>query len=157
MDSEWRHNTVCANYIDLVFDNQQYTLEAQVDPLNICTPNIQRILDSQEFAPEVCRWFYASMGRMIFDVGSMDNLQYFPFCKGVAGSGKSTLLRLFSLLFECVDVGNLMSEGQRTFSTEHLIDKYVFFCLDVDEKMNFSLTAWNSMVSGEPVAVARKT
>lgn len=155
---EWSHNCVCANYIDVVFDHDAYesVMIGNNDPLNIPTPNIQKILDVQQFSSEVCRWLFASIGRMIFEVGNMDNWQYFPFCKGTAGSGKSTLLRLAAKFFNDIDVGNLMSEGQKNFSIEHIYDKFVFFCYDVDDKMNFSLTRWNQMVSGETISVERK-
>jgi len=155
---DWPSSAVCANYIDVEFKDELYcdNIRQNGDPLDIQTPNVQKILDSQDFPNEVCLWFYASIGRMIFDIGDEDNWQYFPFCKGTAGSGKSTLLRLAAKFYNDVDVGNLMSEGQTTFSVEHLHDKYVFFCYDVDDKMNFSLTRWNQMVSGESVSIERK-
>jgi hypothetical protein len=154
----WLPGTMCANYIDVVFDYTVYdaAYEANGDPMDIPTPHTQKILTSQEFPREVCRWFYASMGRMIYEIGSMDGWQFFPFCKGTAGSGKSTLLRLTAKFYNDVDVGNLMSEGQKTFSIEDIYNKYVFFCYDVDDKMNFSLTRWNQMVSGESIAIERK-
>lgn len=154
----WDSTLVCCNYIDKIFDDNAYqaAYELNHDPMDIPTPNIQRILDSQEFNVEVCRWAYASMGRMVYDIGKGDNWQFFPFFKGTAGSGKSTLLRLAAKFYDDIDVGNLMSEGQKTFSIEHLYEKYVFFCYDVDDKMNFSLTRWNQMVSGETVAIERK-
>jgi hypothetical protein len=154
----WSDDAVCANYIDETFEFSRYreALAKRGDPLDIPTPNVQRILDSQNFEPEVCRWFFASVGRMIFDIGDLDGWQYFPFCKGTAGSGKSTLLRLASKFYSNVDAATLMSEGQKTFSTEHLQDKFVFFCYDVDDKMNFSLTRWNQIVSGESISIERK-
>lgn len=153
-ETNWKEDVVCANYIDLDFEDDLYC-ECD-DPMEISTPSIQKILDDQDFEKEVCMWFYASIGRMIFSVGQMDNWQYFPFCKGTAGSGKSTLLSVASRFYNETDVGTLMSEAQKTFSVEHLFDKYVFFSYDVDEKMNFSPTRWNQMVSGELVAVERK-
>ena len=152
------HTVTCANYHDIEFDAKRYEdeMEENGDPLDIATPNVQKMLDTQEFEREVCRWFYASMGRMIFDIGDKDNMQYFPFCKGTAGSGKSTLLKLMAMFYQAIDVGNLMSEGRKEFSIEHLVDKYIFVCYDVDDKMTFSLTRWNQMVSGETIAVERK-
>ena len=151
-------SATCCNYLDYVFDYRQYEADMQdpADPLTIQTPHCQTILNSQEFDPEVCRWSYASIGRLIFPVGLLDNWQYFLFYKGTAGSGKSTLLSLAALFFEFADVGYLMAEGQQCFSIEHLYDKFVFFCMDADEKMNLSQTRWNQMVSGEMVAVERK-
>lgn len=154
-DVDWKEkNIVCANYIDLEFNNELYN--QVIDPLDIPTPNIQKILDDQQFDKDVCRWFYASIGRMLFPVGDMDNWQYFPFCKGTAGSGKSTLLHIAAKFYSDDDVGTLMNEGQKNFSIEHFFDKFVFYCYDVDEKMTFSQTRWNQMVSGENVAIERK-
>lgn len=150
----WDSRVACANYIDVVFDSDLYDQFA--DPLDIPTPNVQTILDSQDFDPEVCRWMYASMGRMIFEIGTTDNWQYFPFCKGTAGSGKSTLLRLVARFYNDIDVGNLMSSGQRNFSVEHLYDKLLFFCYDLDDNMTFELTRFNQMVSGEDMSIERK-
>lgn len=159
VDPGWDSSVVCANYIDVHFEDdvyQQALHESGGDPLAIPTPNIQKILDAQDLSPDVCRWIYASLGRMVFPIGLLDGWQFVPFFKGTAGSGKSTLLRLAAKFYNDVDVGNLMSEGQKNFSIEHLVDKYVFFSYDVDDKMNFSLTRWNQMVSGENVGVERK-
>ena len=147
---------MACNFLDYTYDYQQYELQAHDDPLDIATPNCQTILTSQEFEREVCRWSYASIGRLIFPVGALDNWQYFLFYKGTAGSGKSTLLNLASMFFNFTDVGYLMTEGQQNFSIEHLYDKYVFFCMDADEKMSLSQTRWNQMVSGEMVSIERK-
>jgi hypothetical protein len=153
-DPGWDSRIVCANYLDTGFDHVSFATVD--DPIDIECLHIQRILDSQNFEPEVCRWFYASVGRMVFDVGEIDNWQFFPFCKGTAGSGKSTIMRLASKMYNEIDVGNLMSEGSKSFSVEHLVDKYIFFCFDVDDKCTFSLTRWNQMVSGEPITIERK-
>ena len=146
-------HVTCCNYLDYEYEYRNY---AATDPLDIPTPHCQTILNSQEFERDVCLWSYASIGRLIFPVGLLDNWQYFLFYKGTAGSGKSTLLSLAALFFDFGDVGYLMAEGQHCFSIEHLYDKYVFFCMDADEKMNLSQTRWNQMVSGEMVAVERK-
>jgi hypothetical protein len=151
-------DVVACNYLDYVFDFLRYEQELTEDndPLDIQTDNCQIILSAQEFEREVCRWSYASIGRLIFPVGMLDNWQYFLFYKGTAGSGKSTTLSLASQFFSPSDVGLLMTEGQHNFSIEHLYDKYVFFCMDADEKMTLSQTRWNQMVSGEMVSIERK-
>ncbi len=152
-DSLCNFNTVCANYLDTFFDEDAYQTE---HPLDIPTPNIQKILDGQNFEPDVCLWLYACIGRLMFNVGELDNWQVQIFKVGAGGTGKSTLLKVAAKIYSEVDVGILMSEGQRSFSLEHINDKYVFFCYDLDDKMNFSLTRWNSMVSGEDISIERK-
>jgi hypothetical protein len=145
------------NYIDSYFDYNKYANDAtDGDPLEIETVNCQKIMDCQKFEPDVCRWLYASLGRLIFEVGTKDNWQYVPYFKGLAGTGKSSLLNLVSKFFDVNDVGVLMSEAQTTFSVEHIYDKYMFLGMDVNNKMNFSQTRFNSMVSGEKISVERK-
>lgn len=162
---DWPYDTsqldpylVSANYLDYIFDYQVYAryLDENPDPIHLPTPNCQLILSSQNFGPEVCRWFYASMGRLVFEVGQLDNWQFFPFIKGVAGTGKSTLLDLISRIYDKLDVGTMMSRGQTNFSIEHLADVFVFFCTEVDRNMTLEPTIWNSMVSGERVGIDRK-
>lgn len=158
---DWQYTTgmlsnedVACNYVDKIFP--YHFIEQYPDPLHIPTPASQQIMDSQEFPPDVCRWVYASLGRLIFPVGYMDNWQYVIYCKGVAGTGKSTLLQLASKFFAPRDVGTLMSEGSRTFSVEHLFGKWIFICYDADTKLTLSQTRFNSMVSGELISVERK-
>lgn len=160
-DPDWKYcakdldaNVVSCHFLDHIFDYKLYSKYG--DPLTLPTPHCDKILVSQKFDDDVKRWMYASWGRLLFDVGSKDNWQYFPFCKGTAGSGKSTFLKLGSEFYNPIDVGSLMSESSKNFSIEHLHDKYVFFCYDTDDKMTLSQTRWNSMVSGELMAIARK-
>jgi len=153
-----KQTLVCANYLDHHFDFRGYadSLRINADPVFLSTPNCQAILTSQNFDREVSRWFYASMGRLVFAVGDLDNWQFFPFIKGVAGTGKSTLLDIFSGIYDKMDTGIMMSQAQTNFSIEHLADAFVFFCTEVDRNMTLQPTIWNSMVSGESVVVDRK-
>ncbi len=164
-DSKWPNkisdipiDTISSHFIDSIFDYHKYAIEEQQknDPLDIVTENCDTILKSQNFEDDVCRWSYASIGRMIFPVGSKDNWQYLPLYKGQAGTGKSSLLKIATNFFSMEDVGILMSEGQQTFSVEHLYDKYMFICYDIDKKLTLSQTRWNQMVSGETMSIERK-
>lgn len=149
---KWNSDITCANYI-----NTPGAIPDDVtDPMDISTPNYQRVMDAQKLPREVCRWFYASMGRMVFDVGELDDWQYLFYCKGVAGSGKSTILRRVSEFYHPKDVGIMMSEGQENFSVEHLYDKNMFFCYDVGVRINFSPERLKSIITGEPVTAERK-
>ena len=164
-DEDWEYNitsvdnhTVSAHFIDRVFQYRQYEddMKANDDPMDIKTPNCQTILDSQEFERDVCMWSYGAIGRMIFPNGTLDNWQFFVFFQGIAGSGKSTILKIAANFYSEQDVGILMNEGQQNFSIEHLYDKYMFICYDIDKKLTLSQTRWNQMVSGEHMSVERK-
>ena len=42
------------------------------------TPHVQSILDRQDMTTEVCRWMYAMIGRLIYEVGELDGWQVKP-------------------------------------------------------------------------------
>lgn len=73
------------NYFDRDFDHFA-DIENWYD---IPTPHFQSILDYQEFSEEVCKWAYILFcGRLLHEVGELDEWQVMPFLKGKAKSGK---------------------------------------------------------------------
>lgn len=149
------HPCVAAKYHDFEFDWDLY--RQYPDPIDIPTPSVSTIFESQNFSEEVSRIIYASLGRLVFDVRQMDNFQYVPFFKGQGGTGKSTLLNLLMNFYSHSDIGNLQSEhGSQTFPLEHIYDKYIYTCMDVAVHHSLGQTAFFSMVCGEEMAVNRK-
>ena len=101
------------------------------DPSSIPTPCFDRILSSQKFTKKARDWLYALTGRMLHDVGSMDDWQVALYVYGVASSGKSTYFRIFSEVYEHQDVGVLSDDCEVNFVDQHLIGKHMVMCLDV--------------------------
>ena len=128
----------------------------QLPPLEISTPHFDKILLDQEFDEVARRWMYVLCGRLLFDVGTLDDWQVTLYIRGVAGSGKSSILKTMAMMYEAGDVGYMMSDGQATFSDEHLYDKFIVMAMDLDRKTTFSATRINSMTSGEKVSINRK-
>jgi hypothetical protein len=146
------NQVVACNFIDCLFSVAEHD-----DPYDIPTPNFQSILSYQQIPEAACRWCYALIGRLFFDVGEMDNWQVHLMFKGTAGTGKSTLLHLAAMLYRDIDVGNIMSDGRKDFGIEHLHGKFLNMCLDLNKKMtSIPQATWNQMVSGEQVTVDRK-
>ena len=126
------------------------------DPFSIDTPLFEKILLDQSLDDCARRWMYILCGRLLHDVGTLDDWQVTLYIRGVAGSGKSTILKVMGMLYEADDIGYLMSDGQSTFSDEHLYDKFIVAAMDMDKKTLFSATRINSMTSGEKLSVNRK-
>jgi hypothetical protein len=122
----------------------------------VYTPALDHILTDQQYSTKAMFWVFALFGRMFFDVASNDDWQVALFIRGVAGSGKSTLLKIMTRFYTNEDVGLLMSDGQSTFSDEHLLQAKIVLAMDVDATISFSQVRFNSFVSGEYVSVARK-
>lgn len=138
------------------FDFQLDDTYLHGNPMDIDTPSFDKILIDQELDQKTRFWVYALCGRLLHDVGTMDDWQITLFIRGVAGSGKSTILNVMKLMYEADDIGQLMSDGQSTFSDEHLYDKNIIMAMDIDKKCNMSATRVNSMTSGETLSVNRK-
>ena len=143
-----RHVAAC-NFINLDFDVAWLRVE---DPLDIPTPNIDRILAEQKFGPDVQRWVYGSCLRLVFDVGTFDKWQYWIFFKGVPGCGKSTLLKLVAKFYLPSDIGTLMSDGRRDFCLQHLMDRWLILSYDMSSRSTFPKMTWLQMVAQEPIS-----
>ena len=120
------------------------------------TPSFDKILIDQNFDEYARFWMYALCGRLLHNVGDLDDWQVSLFIRGVAGSGKSSILNVMKLIYEADDIGQLMSDGQKDFSDEHLYDKNIVMAPDIDKRCNMSATRVNSMISGETLSVNRK-
>jgi phage/plasmid-associated DNA primase len=153
------HSYRDASFTDVTarfFDTDVNMSHLECDPMSIETPCFDKILKDQEFDDHTRYWLYTMCGRLFHDVGSMDDWQICPFIRGVAGSGKSTILKIMKMMYEDHNVGALMSDGQPTFSDEHLYDKFMVVAMDLDKEVQISGTRINSMISGEGLSINRK-
>ena len=153
-------NLVAIRYHDKIFEDEAMELEMSQYPerhfINIQMKSIHTIFDTQKFTTEERLWICALLGRMLHQLGKMDNFGVFPYFLGLAGTGKSTLLRLLSSLLEARDVGYLNNTLQKQFALEGIYDKKLYMALDIDENFQLDQATFQSMVVGEEVAVIRK-
>jgi hypothetical protein len=141
-----------SNFFDAPISDEVLSM----DPMNIPTPHFDKILQDQKFDDKARRWMYILCGRLLHEVGSLDDWQVTLYIRGVAGSGKSSILKTMGMMYEAGDVGFMMSDGQPTFCDEHLYDKFIVMAMDLDKRTTFSATRINSMISGEQVSINRK-
>ena len=146
------NSTSTANYFDAILTTDMLTK----DPMSIPTPNFDQILMDQDLDAYAMEWMYGLCGRLLHDVGTLDDWQVTLFIRGVAGSGKSSILKVMQMMYEACDIGYMMSDGQTTFSDEHLYDKHMVMAMDMDKRTLFSATRINSMTSGEKLSINRK-
>ena len=104
----------------------------------------------------VIDWVYVFMGRMIYEIGEYDTWQSLMFLKGKAGTGKSTLGKIMSHLYDRVDVGVLSNNIERKFGLSGLVDKLIYICYEVKKDFQLDQGEMQSMISGEPIAIATK-
>ena len=155
------HSIVACKYFNMDFAYIP-TDEPKFDWYNdIQTPTFQSILDPQfkdeEDYHEICKTAYILIGRMLYDLGQLDNWQVIPFFKGMAQTGKSTILKdIVKMFYEGCDVGILSNDCAENFPVENLYNKKVFIALDIDSRFRLPQMSFQSMISGEDVSIMRK-
>lgn len=124
---------------------------------DIPTPHMQSIMEYQHFTREVSEWMYVFAGRLMFDVGEMDQWQVIPFLKGIARSGKSTIItKVLKRFYENEDVRTLSNNIERKFGLSSIYDGFMFISPEIKGDMCLEQAEFQSLVSGEDISIARK-
>jgi hypothetical protein len=152
---------VACKYLAVTFNYAQYIAEmkgedGEEDWRRLRTPEIDKIMIDQGLSPIVQTWGLAFFGRLAYEVNEQDKWQIQLFLKGLAGTGKSTLLQQLVYLWDPSDVAILSNTTQKMFPLESLLNVFVYFGLDISSHFSLDQTLWQSMVSGEGIAVNRK-
>jgi hypothetical protein len=126
------------------------------DPMDIPTPLMSHIMDTQKLRADVKRVYYSMLGRAIYDLGEMDNWQVFLFIRGAAETGKSTLLKFASSFYNSEDIGILANNVEGTFGASMLAEKFVVVGDDLGENFSLDQQLFQNMSSGNEVSLPRK-
>lgn len=138
------------------FDDDFHDFPECQDWYDIPTPNLQSVMDYQNFSEDVCRWMYVTFGRLLYNVGELDGWQVIPFLKGLAGSGKSTLVKVCKQFYNPEDVGVLSNNAERQFGLSAFFDKLLFIAPEIKNDLKVEQAEFQSMISGEDVQIAIK-
>ena len=124
----------------------------KVDPNLIPTPNLDRILEQQDFelGSEVYKWILGwVLGRPQYKMGVIErHHRNGVFLLGHAGSGKSTLAKIIESMYADEDTGHLNSECEEKYALAQLVGKYVWFCLEVKKNFNLDIGMLLQMLEG---------
>ena len=123
---------------------------------NIDTGVLDSVLEYQDMPADAIEWIYFSIGRMIYPIGTYDDLQYFLFFDGAAGCGKSTIIKVIQSLYHKSKVGIVSNNIETTFGLSSLYDKWICVAPEIKHDWRISVTEFQSMASGESVSVAVK-
>lgn len=149
--------TLDPTVISCKYFDQQFVDWSHENWYDIPTPHFQSVLDYQKFPEDVCKWMYVMGGRLMYDVGDLDQWQVIPFLKGIARSGKSTLItKVFKKFYETEDVKTLSNNIERKFGLSSIYDAFMFISPEVKGDLCLEQAEFQSMVSGEDISIARK-
>lgn len=136
-------------HVDETFMDEPTVLDKILDTQLRSSPTIKSEADLQK----VKYWIYVLLGRLLFPVGLKDNWQVIPFFCGKAGTGKSTLGEIMASVYRKEDVVVLQNKTDPTFGLSPLSKSILWMCLEVKRDFNLDQAAFQSMVSGEQVAI----
>lgn len=147
------HRSAC-NFINSDFEYKEYYKH---DWYKIPTPNFQKILDYQDFPEEVCKWMYIMLGRLLYQVGHLDDWQKMPFLKGKAKTGKSTIItKVCKLFYDNIDVGVLGNNCEPRYALSGLSNKLIFIGPEIKGNLKLEQAEFQNIVSGEDTNINEK-
>lgn len=125
--------------------DQDFPVEALAQPWkDIPTPAFQKILSTQQYTTDtddawkITACMYVMLGRLLHEVGVLDNWQCVPYIKGTGDTGKSTIITsVVSRFYEHADIGRLDNNTERQWCLSSLYDKLLFVAPEI--KRDFKL------------------
>lgn len=157
-------SVIACNYFNLEFDDSPFNANAQKtkkkDWFNIIKTNcksFKSIMDYQEWDEDVQRWLCIFIGRLLYNVGELDNWQVIPYLLGQAGSGKSTVINFIAnKIYDKGDIGTMSNNIEHTFGLQALYNKLVFVAPEIKANFRLEQSEFQTLVSGESMSIAVK-
>jgi len=161
-DRFYTYNEAYSMISDTIVSSKYFDVDIQLD-INECdwgdiqTPVLDSVMTYQGFEGPTLQWFYIMIGRMLYSVSEMDNWQVFPYLLGLAGTGKSTIIHdVVAKLYSPEDVGILSNNTEKTFGLAAIYDKLLFVAGEVKRDLALEQSEFQSLVSGESMAINEK-
>lgn len=139
--------TVVRKYFDIDFRGEE------------ATPLFDKLLNAQFSQHEgVADFLCMCIGRLLFEVGDLDDWQFMPYLMGVSNTGKSTIMSIVAAMFESDTVGAIAKNFEEKFGLEGLYTKEIILIDDLPAsiKDTFDQTVFQSCITGGKVPVSRK-
>ena len=144
-DQRITNDMTACKYFDLVFEHTSNTM----DPNDIDTPYLNTIYDHQKLGPDVIKWNKIYLGRLLYDVGELDNWQTIMFLLGQGGTGKSTINNdVAKQFYDDSDVAVISNNIQRKFGLADICDKLLYIAPEIKYDWCIEQAEFQEMVSG---------
>ena len=129
---------------------------SDMDWRDIPTPNLDKVLDTQEFAPDVKAWLFVFIGRLLQSLQAHDKWEIIPFLKGMGGSGKSTIINdVVGMMYGPTHIGILSNNVQACFALAKVYrdNKFIFVAPEIKADWRLEQADFQSMVTGEMMSI----
>ena len=146
--NELDKHIVACKYFD-----QEFRYSSTCEPEDIETPLLDSIYKYQELDDDVIIINKMFLGRMLYDVNTLDSWQVIMMLLGSGGSGKSTINNIIRMFYEHEDVGIMSNNYQRVFGLADVYDKFAFIAPEIKRDWGIDQAEFQELVSGGKVNV----
>lgn len=119
----------------------------------IPTPSLDKIFVHQKLSQDVIKWNYVYLGRLLYDVGDLDNWQTIMFLLGQGGTGKSTINNVAKYFYEEQDVAVVSNNIQKKFGLADVYDKLLYIAPEIKNDWCLEQSEFQEMTSGGPINI----
>jgi phage/plasmid-associated DNA primase len=150
-------SSVACKYFDVDFNNfDEIKKDSWFDIMEHC-PNFKKLLDYQEFPPDVQMWLCILMGRCVFNIGDLDNWQAVLYLLGQAATGKSTILtKILQKWYDECDVGMISNNIEKKYGLKPHADKFMVLAPEIKDDFCMEQTDWQLVCEGGRNTFAEK-
>lgn len=125
--------------------------------LEVQTPLLDKILDTQQLCGFTKFWVFAQLGRLLYFANTLDSWQVCLMFKGTAGTGKSTLIDFMTSIYDPVDTVCINNDASAGFGLQALNDEiYLWCCGELKQDFNIDQAQFQQLVSQQRMAINRK-
>jgi phage/plasmid-associated DNA primase len=141
-------NDISSKYFDIDF---RYGNET--NPNDVKTPFLDSIFQYQQLSQDVVTINKMFIGRMLYNIGDLDQWQVIPFLLGSGGTGKSTIHNVVRNIYPHEDVGIIGNNYQKLFGLADIYDKTIFIAPEIKQDWGIDQAEFQEIVSGGKVNV----
>lgn len=135
-------NVTACKYFDIDFSNN-----------DAGTPILDSIYEYQGMSADVIKINKMFLGRMLYNVGQLENWQVIHMLLGAGGTGKSTITNIVRNFYESDDVGIMGNNFSKTFGLADICDKFAFIAPEIKKDWGIDQAEFQEIVSGGKINV----
>lgn len=112
------------------------------------TPVLDSIFLYQGLSPEVIEINKMFIGRMLYNIGQLDNWQVILMLLGTGGTGKSTINNIVRMFYDSEDVAVIGNNFQTLFGLADIYEKFAFIAPEIKKDWKIDQAEFQEIVSG---------
>lgn len=130
--------------------------DLDMDIENHETPVLDSIFQYQDISNLNISIIKMFIGRMLYNVGLLDDWQVIMMFIGSGGTGKSTITNIIKKFYENDDVGVISNNFQTIFGLGDIYNKYIYIAPEIKRDWKIDQAEFQEMISGGKMNINKK-